>query len=221
MAPTFPPSAPFGGIADGYESNDFDADKLWAMGVRIFEHKIGQWDQRHFEDNKTLYLQRKAIWLAKGGIWGAYYLPYATGTAEEHFAFMESVDDDPMIQRDLDYEEQWTGGPIVAEAVLDQLAFLIQKKYKRWPLKYGARSIIDAITLPHLLQCDTWFANPNGTGKLPTTFNPRNPPPRAKTWQYTEDGDPITEENDGLDFNVFDGNEAEAAAYFGPIQPLA
>lgn len=215
----FPPTYPFGGIADGYESNDFDTDKLWNMGVRIFEHKIGQWDMKHFETNKTLYLKRKALWIAKGGIFGAYYLPHATGTAAEHFASMEAVDDDPAIQRDLDYEEQWTNGPIVPEAVLDELAKMIHDKYGRWPIKYGARSIIDSITLPNLLQCDTWFANPNGTGKLPATFNPHNPPPKTKTWQYTEDGDPITEQNDGLDFNVFDGNEVQALAYFGPPMP--
>lgn len=210
----FPPTAPFSGVADLYEGNDFNAKKLWNAGVRMVIHKIGQWRDDRFSANKAIYSQRKADWIALGGIWAAYYLPYAQGTADGHFAHMEACDSDPNIWRAIDWEPQSEGGPIASKATISALAGLIYQKYRRYPLKYGSRSTLNYGTDSQLDKCENWFANPNG-GKIPTSFNPVKPPSGdTPLWQWTEDDYDIVKKWDGIDFSAFNGTADELAAKF-------
>ncbi len=218
---TFSLTAPFSGIADGYEQNDWNPDKLWNMGVRIVFHKMGQWSSEEW--SKIIYLMRKADWIKRGGIWGAYYLPFASDTADIHFANMEAVDQDATILRAIDWEPDGSGDGAKAApvTVLEALVKSILVKYKRLPLCYSYRSLFEQLaqtptdTAPLLKACDAWFANPNG-GDIPKTFDPVNPPANTILWQWSSDDTEINQETDGWDFSAFNGDMAAAVKYFSP-----
>jgi GH25 family lysozyme M1 (1,4-beta-N-acetylmuramidase) len=202
--------APFSGIIDLYGGNDFRALPLFASGVRLAIHKAGEWEM---ETPKRTYRERKAQWQKVGGLWGNYFLPFASSTPEEMFSAWMDCDPDPAILRAIDWESDGSG--TATQAQIRDLARLHEDRFGYLPVLYGSNTLTEMKADAVLSACPFWYANPSTHGKAPTTFAPQHPPQgNIALWQWSQDSDDVSVQHDGIDFNAFDGTAEELAAAF-------
>lgn len=217
MNPPFPlTSYPFAGVVDfGYQS-DPNLNKLWDMGVRALIFKAGANTSVNGQSRYRTYHKLRATWLAKGGLWGNFFLPFLNTTAKSCYFQWLNVDEEPDTFRAIDWEPPTSGDAMARESVINGLSSKIEDKFGRTPLLYASPSTFENIISNQLLHSPKWHVRYT-SGVCPTTFTPDRLPPGpgpVDFWQWSQDGDAIVKANDGIDFDVFNGTFEELQTYW-------
>jgi hypothetical protein len=217
--PTFDLAAnPFLGIIDIYDLNDFDPQKAWDAGIRWVIHKMGQWSNSDFQRKKGIYDQRKAAWLALGGVWSGYFLPYGTTTAYDAFRLMLAVDDD-LRHVAIDWEQDGSSSSnnLVPQSMVSHLAGMVHAQFGQFPLLYSYRSMFENMKPdPILDKCPIWLAAPLPVDSPPpTTYAPPKWTGRPTlVWQWASDEFQVVKNSDGTDYNAFSGSFEDLQRWF-------
>lgn len=202
---------PFPGILDLYQGNDFNPQKCWDEGIRLVIHKAGRWNAAVFHQNQLTYASRKAAWLALGGEWGSYFLPFANEAAPYAIGKWLSCEHDSDILRAIDWEDDGSGETASQDTVA-LMAKDIARLFGRLPLIYGSSTLTERGPDSTIDACPLWYANPTGESTPPQTFSPSHPPRGdLRFWQWT--GDDGAPQFDGADLNVYNGTEEELMAW--------